>query len=64
MAYAVDVVAGAIAAFTNHTIWPELRDKAPLGQCIVQHPLLLVIKEAVAMNTTVMHTTPDEAMTN
>ena len=35
--YTVDVVPGATAAFTNHTLWPELRNKAPLGQGIVQH---------------------------
>ena len=38
MAYALDAVAGVTAAFTDCTLWPDLRDKAPLGRGIVQDP--------------------------
>ena len=31
-------MAGVTAVFTNRTLWSELRNKAPLGQGIVQHP--------------------------
>ena len=60
----MDVVAGVTAVFTNRTLWSELRNKAPLGQGIIQHtPLLLAAEEALAMNTTTWYTIPDEAVT-
>ena len=41
MAYAVDVVDGVASVttvFDDHTLWPELHYKAPLGHDIVHHP--------------------------
>ena len=57
-------MADVATIFTDRTLWPDLCDKPPLGQGIIQHtPLLLAAEEALAMNTTTWYTIPDEAVT-